>query len=79
VFAQSIDSKEVTAANLIPLLRGNDVVGSHVLIVVKKGDTSQHETFNLQRFLLLPPACVLVLSWNIVSSASSRTQIRTPL
>ena len=66
MFEQSIDSKEVTAANLIPLLRGNDMVGSHVLIVVKKGDTSQHETFNLQRFLLPPPVVHICMYKNNV-------------
>ena len=52
---QSIDSKEVSPANLIPLLRGNDMVGSQVQIVVKKAETSQTVTFNLQRWL---PPCV---------------------
>jgi C-terminal processing protease CtpA/Prc len=46
---QKIDNKDVTATNLIPLLRGVDVVGSHVKIDVVKADTSQALTFNLTR------------------------------
>jgi hypothetical protein len=46
---KSIDGKDVTPSNLIPLLRGSDVVGSLVKIEVQKADSAVMATFNLSR------------------------------
>ena len=47
--SRQIDNKDVNQQNLIPLLRGVDVIGSHVKIDLVKAETSQALTFNLTR------------------------------
>jgi C-terminal processing protease CtpA/Prc len=44
-----IDGKEVTSGNLIPLLRGRDVVGSPVTVEIQKESEQEPRTFTLHR------------------------------
>jgi C-terminal processing protease CtpA/Prc len=44
-----IDGKEATSGNLIPLLRGRDVVGSPVTVEIQKESEQEPRTFTLHR------------------------------
>ena len=43
------DERDVAAGNLIPLLIGTDIVGSHVDIEVQEAEKTEIQTFVLQR------------------------------